>query len=284
MLITKRALPRRMFLRGAGAALALPLLDAMVPAASALTRTAANPVRRLGFVYFPTARTCSSGRARGRVRRSSCRRPWRPWVLPRCGHGAVRARQRPGESVGRRHRRPPARRFLVAERHPSAQERGPGRTGRDDHRSDRRGRDRSGHPARFAGALYRASRLDGHLRGQRLQLRLYRLAPWRTPTTPLPAEHNPRNVFDRMFGDGATPEERHALRKRNRSVLDSVTEEIAGLELQIGAQDRVRLTEYLDAVRAIERRIERSEAHSAAMPDADRPLGVPGLGPERTAS
>ena len=98
---------------------------------------------------------------------------------------------------------------------------------------------------------------------------------WRTASTPLPAEHNPRNVFGRMFGDGATPEERHALRRRNRSVLDSVTAEIADLQHQIGPRDRVRLTEYLDAVREIERRIQRSEAHSAAMPDVDRPLGVP---------
>src|SRR5688572_4734644 len=100
---------------------------------------------------------------------------------------------------------------------------------------------------------------------------------WRTPTTPLPMEINPRVVFDRMFGDGATAEERLQRIETQRSILDAVTGQIRRLQGGLGPTDRNRVTEYLDTVREIERRIQISEKHtsnsSLAVPES--PTGIP---------
>jgi len=99
---------------------------------------------------------------------------------------------------------------------------------------------------------------------------------WKTPTTPLPMEINPRLVFERLFGQPGTSAQRLERLRRNRSILDSVTEDVSDLERGLGARDRSRLTEYLDHVREIEQRIERAEKQAATevrVPDA--PIGVP---------
>ena len=100
---------------------------------------------------------------------------------------------------------------------------------------------------------------------------------WRTATTPLPMENNPRVVFERLFGDGGTRDERLNELRKDRSILDSVTDDLAYLERDLGTADRRRLDQYLDAVRAVERRIQLSEAQGAnALPDdLDRPAGIP---------
>ena len=100
---------------------------------------------------------------------------------------------------------------------------------------------------------------------------------WRTPTTPLPMEHNPRVVFERLFGEGGTEAQRVARLQDDRSILDAVREDMARLDRTLGAADRSRVTQYLDAVREIERRIRRSEAQSdAALPEVlERPVGIP---------
>ena len=100
---------------------------------------------------------------------------------------------------------------------------------------------------------------------------------WSTPTTPLPMENNPRVVFERLFGDGGTREQRIAEMRKDRSILDSVTDDLAHLERELGAADRQRLDQYLDAVRAIERRIQLSEARGAdSLPEnLARPAGIP---------
>jgi hypothetical protein len=100
---------------------------------------------------------------------------------------------------------------------------------------------------------------------------------WRTPTTPLPTENNPRVVFERLFGDGGTPGQRLAEMRRKRSLLDSVSDDMARLQRLIGAADRARVTEYLDAVREVERRIQKAEQRGgeSAAPTLDRPLGIP---------
>ena len=276
MLITKRALPRRTFLRGAGAALALPLLDAMVPAASALSRTAANPVRRLGFVYFPNGANMFQWQSKGEGKAFELSPtlaplgPFRDAVTVLSGLDNDPANPW-GDGIGDH---PRAGSSWLNATHPLKSEGPAVRAGTtiDQIAAAEIGQDT---PLGSLELCIEPAGWMGTCGGSGYSCAYTDSLSWRTPTTPLPAEHNPRNVFGRMFGDGATSEERHALRKRNRSVLDSVTEEIAGLELQIGPQDRVRLTEYLDAVREIERRIQRSEAHSAAMPDVDRPLGVP---------
>ena len=99
---------------------------------------------------------------------------------------------------------------------------------------------------------------------------------WQTPTRPLPMEINPQVVFERMFGDGSTAEERFRRRERQRSILDSVTESLARLRVDVGAGDRVRLDQYLTDVREIERRLEIAARASIEIPDVAVPYGVPG--------
>ena len=100
---------------------------------------------------------------------------------------------------------------------------------------------------------------------------------WRTPTTPLPMEINPRKVFERMFGEGGSAAERVARIREDRSILDAIAREAAGLQLQLGPSDRQTMSQYLENVREIERRIQRAEKSQG---DADlqlptRPAGVP---------
>lgn len=99
---------------------------------------------------------------------------------------------------------------------------------------------------------------------------------WSTPSTPLPMETNPRTVFERLFGAAGTAEERQARRQKERSILDSVAVETGALERGLGPRDRTRLSDYLDNLREIERRIQQQEAHSASQADTpEAPIGVP---------
>ena len=100
---------------------------------------------------------------------------------------------------------------------------------------------------------------------------------WSSPTTPLPAEAHPRLVFETLFGDGGTPAERRAALQKRASLLDSITAEMKRLQAGLGAADRARVSEYLDSIREVERRIDQAEveAKDNKIPDLDRPLGVP---------
>jgi hypothetical protein len=101
---------------------------------------------------------------------------------------------------------------------------------------------------------------------------------WRTPTTPVPMENQPRSVFERLFGDSDStdPEERSARIRNDRSILDFVTEDVARLTHGLGAKDRAKLTEYLDAIRDVERRIQMAEGQSSReLPNVQRPGGIP---------
>src|SRR5262249_61398137 len=101
--------------------------------------------------------------------------------------------------------------------------------------------------------------------------------PWSSPTPPLPSEAHPRVVFERLFGDGDTAAERRAALKTKASLLDSVLDEFTQLQKQLGPADRARVTQYLDTIREVERRIQRAEAGAKDNParDLDRPVGVP---------
>ena len=101
---------------------------------------------------------------------------------------------------------------------------------------------------------------------------------WATPTDPLPMTRNPRVIFEQLFGDGVTEKERTVRRQKSRSILDWITREVARLKPDLGVNDRNRLTEYLDDIREVERRIQKTEGHNASgeareLPDA--PIGVP---------
>ncbi|MEL7335890.1 MAG: DUF1552 domain-containing protein, partial [Planctomycetota bacterium] len=100
---------------------------------------------------------------------------------------------------------------------------------------------------------------------------------WSSPTTPLPAEAHPRIVFETLFGDGATSQQRAANLRRSASLLDGVTQEMRRLQAELGSADRQRLDEYMTSIREVERRIELATRQSEdnPLPDVDRPVGVP---------
>jgi hypothetical protein len=100
---------------------------------------------------------------------------------------------------------------------------------------------------------------------------------WQSPTTPLPVENNPSVIFDRLFGQGGTQDERLDRMKKKRSLLDRVNQDLARLQSTLGPSDRLRIAEYLDAIREIERRIQTAESQNASstLPTPDRPTGIP---------
>src|SRR5438034_262289 len=100
---------------------------------------------------------------------------------------------------------------------------------------------------------------------------------WSSPTNPLPTEADPRVIFERLFGDGGSAKDRQTELRKNRSILDWVTEDMARLQRKLGSGDRTKVTEYIDSVREVERRIQKAEqqAGEAVLPDLDRPASVP---------
>src|SRR6185295_8628450 len=100
---------------------------------------------------------------------------------------------------------------------------------------------------------------------------------WSSPTTPLPSEAHPRIVFERLFGEGGNASDRGAALRRRASLLDLVTEDVGRLQKKLGADDRAKVSQYLDTIREVERRIQKAESDTAdsKLPDLDRPVGVP---------
>ena len=273
MIITQKAIGRRTVLRGLGASLALPLLDGMVPAFAALRTTVANPVRRLGVLYVPngmmmphwTPETEGLGFDFPTILKPL--EPFRSQIQVLSGMHGV-------ESEG-----PHARsstRFLT------------GMPSKPDDGSDLRGG-------------VSMDQIAGRVHGRETQLATLELAldgrdfagscddgfscaytntiAWANDTTPLPMENNPRAVFERLFGDaGSTdPAIRQARLAKDASLLDSVTERAADLSRQLGAGDQVKLSQYLDAVRDVERRIQMAESQSdRELPVVEQPAGIPG--------
>ena len=272
MMITRKAIPRRTVLRGLGASVALPLLDGMVPAVAAIRRTAAAPIRRFGVVYAPngmmmphwTPATAGAGFEFPTIMKPL--EPFRSHVQVLSGMHGV-------ESEG-----PHARsstRFLTGV--PSKPDDGSNLL-----------------------AAVSADQLAGRVLGRETQLATLELAidgrdfagscddgfscaytntiAWANETTPLPMENNPRVVFERLFGDsGSTdPAVRRKRLQKDSSLLDSVTERAGELSRELGASDRSKLGQYLDAVRDVERRIQMAEAQSGReLPVVDQPAGIP---------
>jgi hypothetical protein len=277
MFITKKYLPRRAVLRGLGAAIALPLLDGMVPALTAQRRTAAAPVRRFGVFYVPNGMSM-------------------PYWFPK--------------EEGTLAELPPTLQSLSA-----FKDRVLLCGGLDDESANLvKG---GGDHARSAGTFLTcvpfkitsgadvfaavsmdqiaARELSKETQLASLELGIESNAmvgncdggascaytntiAWRTPTTPLPIENDPRAVFERLFGTtGSTdPEVRMERLRRDRSILDAIGGELKGLELILGPGDQIKLDEYLDALRDIERRIQMAEQQSTReLPVVDQPVGVP---------
>ena len=284
MFITQKSLPRRTVLRGMGATLALPLLDAMVPALTAAATTAARPVRRAGFVYIPNGAVIDEA-AHGFD-------AWSP-----IGEGKsfeLSTILKPLENVRDR--------LVVVSGldHPMARSMG---DGAGDHARGTATWLTGVHPKKTEGIDVRAGTTvdqiiaadfgrETRLPSLEVSLEspervgncevgyscqyLYTIS-WRTPTTPLPMENNPRVVFDRLFGEGGTAAERLAERQRDRSILDWVTGDIADLRRQLGASDQQRVAEYLDSVREVERRIQMSESQgdTLSLELPPQPMGIP---------
>ena len=271
MFITRKSLARRTFLRSAGATLALPLLESMIPAATALARTAAAPQRRLGFVYIPHGVIMDD---------------WTP-------QGAATGFELPPILKPLE----PFRDSLVVISNLTA----PPSNG--SHATASGGWLTGTSPKRTDGPDFRAGttmdQLVARAIGQDTTFPSLEVATedftglvgacdpgyscaymntlnWQTPTTPLPMEINPRTLFDRMFGGGNTREERLARMRTDRSVLDLVKADLADLSIDLGQTDKARLDEYLGHVREVERRIQRTEQQAdtqLAVPGA--PIGVP---------
>ncbi|MGH9308865.1 MAG: DUF1552 domain-containing protein [Vicinamibacterales bacterium] len=272
MIITKMALPRRTFLRGLGATMALPLLDAMIPSMTALARTAASPVRRLGFVYMPMG--CDLPRwtppGEGRLAELS---PTLQSLAPVVDQLTVISNLELKNAYPGTHATSNAA-FLSAA------------TAKWTESTDY-----------YLGTTVDqvAARQIGHetlLPSLELSMDLLQTVgqcdngyacvyqnnlSWSSPTTPLPAEAHPRIVFERLFGEGGTSADRQAALRRRASLLDAVREDMSRLQKQLGPEDRNRVGQYLDTVREVERRIQKAEAGTAdtPLPDLDRPVGVP---------
>jgi hypothetical protein len=278
MTITGKHLHRRTFLKGMGAAIALPMLDAMTPAFAAPARLGTRPLR-LAFTYVPNGITMADWTPKGEGAAFEFSRvlkplePFRKNTLVLSGLA-----QRNGNALGDGpgdHARAAAAYLTgvhpkktagadiqngisvdqIAARHLGAQTRFASlELGCDDSRTV--GNCDSGYSCAYTNSL-----------------------AWRGPSTPMPPETNPRLVFERLFGDIDTsvPAETRARRLRHRrSILDLVGERTSELSADLGASDRKKLDEYLSSIREIERRIEKSERDlTGIIPGIDKPTGIP---------
>jgi hypothetical protein len=281
MMITRVSLPRRTFLRGVGATVALPLLDAMVPALSALARTAANPVRRVGFVYMANGvamnSTINYWRPTGTgtsLELSPILAPLAPFrdrtvVVSGLSHAQAETL---GDGNGDHTRGTATWLNGVHPRYTEAADVQAGTTA-DQVAARELGRD-TPLPSLELGIDPNFS--AGSCENGYSCIYMNTLA-WRTPTSPLPVENNPRVVFERLFGEGGTPAQRLEQIRKNRSILDSVIDEASQLQQTLGPVDRSRMNDYFDAVREIERRIQKTERQTAEsrLPVIDRPMGIP---------
>ena len=253
MFLTKRHLPRRTVLKGMGATLALPLLESMIPARTLLAKTAAAPTSRLGFIYVPHGAVmaqwtpASEGAGFEFTRILKPLEPFRERVNVVSGLG-----QRAADTSAVHSLSPTT--WLSGVRPKPTQ-------GMD----------------AFAGVT--ADQIAAQHIGQETLLPSIELATedhsgligacdrdygciymntlsWRTPTTPLPMEINPRKIFERMFGQGGTAADRLARIEQDRSILDAITTQASDLQRRLGPHDRTTVSDYLDNVREIERRIQ----------------------------
>lgn len=272
MILTKKALPRRTFLRGVGASLALPLLEAMVPAATPLARTAANPIRRIGYVFMPMGCDQSRWTPPGEDRLTQLS-PILTSLAPVQEHVTVVSGLELQCAYPGGHATSNAA-FLSCARAKMTESNDYYLGTTVDQVAAREiGRESQLPSLELAMDLLQVVGQCDNGYACAYQNNL----SWSSPTTPLPAEAHPRMVFETLFGEGGTPADRRAALRTRASLLDAFSEDIARLRRDLGPGDRDRVNQYLEAVRDVERRIQRAEAEAKdhAMPDLDRPMGVP---------
>jgi hypothetical protein len=274
MFLTKKSLPRRTVLRGLGAAVTLPLLDAMLPAFVPLAKAAAKPRMRFGAVYFPngaimqqlTPKTVGAGFEFTPILKPL--EPFRDSLIVVTNL----TRSHPGSQFG--DHAVSAAGFLTGV--------WPKRTEAEDVLANRTidqvVAQQIGQDTPLPSLEVATEDFTGYVGGcsPGFSCAYLNTISWSTPSTPLPMETNPRAVFERLFGAAGTAADRQARVAKERSILDSVVEEAGSLQQGLGPRDRIRLGDYLDNLREIERRIQRQEARSATQVDApDAPIGVP---------
>jgi hypothetical protein len=270
MFITKKHLPRRTFLRGRGDAVGLPLLEAMIPARTALAQTAAAPKLRMGFVYFPhgavmdqwTPATTGADFAITPILQGL--EPFRNQLTIVSGLANRAAMLPPVHAV-----QPGTWLSCVT---PAASQAPRGGVTIDQMAAGHLGQDTPFPSLEVA----TESRRTGGGCDRNYGCSYSGTVSFRTPTTPLPMEANPRNLFQRLFGQGDTPEERATIARQYSSILDVVSQESAALKSRLGAADRAMLDDYLETVREIERRVEKMEERDLSALDLpDAPAGAP---------
>ncbi len=272
MIITKMALPRRTFLRGLGATVALPLLDAMVPAMT-MAAQAAKPIRRLGFVYAPMGAHMPDWTPRGTGTQLGELSPILKSLQPFVDQLTVISNMELKNSYPGTHATSNAG-FLSA--------------------AKAKWTESTDYELGTTADQVAAKHIGGDTRLPSLELAMDLLSTvgqcdngyacvyqnnlsWSSPTTPLPAEAHPRVAFERLFGEGGSSADRQAELRKKASLLDWVNDDISRLQNKLGAEDRHKVSQYLDTVREVERRIQKAEAETAdsRLPDLDRPVGVP---------
>ncbi|MDB4573077.1 DUF1552 domain-containing protein, partial [Akkermansiaceae bacterium] len=272
MMITKKALSRRTVLRGFGSAVALPLLDAMVPAATAARLTAAKPVKRLGFVFMPMGCDLSRWTPRSKDTLDELS-PILKSLEPVRGHVNILSNLELQPAYPGTHATSNSA-FLSA-----AQAR---QTESADYFL---GTTVDQIAARHIGKETQLSSLEmsmdlmqtvGQCDNGYACVYQNNLS-WSSPTTPLPAEAHPRLIFESLFGEGGSAQERQSALRKKASLLDFVNDDLQSLKRELGPADRSKIDDYLTSVREIEQRIQKAEAatHDEALPDLDRPDGVP---------
>jgi len=282
MYLSKKYIPRRSFLRGVGVTLALPLLDSMIPAQTPLAKTAATPKTRFTAIFSPHGWSPTywadgrpdiaptEGRNVGLGFIHQPLAPWRDKLTIVSGLDATSSMPPPGSSGGD---------------HSRASAVFTGAT-----------------PKKTAGAdIYCGASVDQIIAqkfGQDTLLPSIQLAiedpgantgicgwgyscaysnsiSWASPSKPLPHEINPQIVFEHLYGDGSTPEERLARKQASGSILDAVTRKVTRLQKMLPASDRARLNDYLESVRELERRLQIAAKASNEVPNEEIPFGVP---------
>jgi hypothetical protein len=275
MIVTKKVISRREVLRGFGAMLALPLLDAMVPALSAQGKTAGKPINRLGVMYIPNGMIMNKwtpvldGAAFELSPTLSSLAPYRDQLLVLSSLACVPTPGRPGGAHAKA-----STRFLTDVSPPTSET--------------------------WLDAGISMDQILAQETGKYTQLASLELAiengetagacdvgfacpytntiSWKSANTPLVTQNNPRAVFERLFGDtgNTDPKVRLARIQQQRSVLDSLTKEVAHLQGSLASSDRLKLIEYLESIRDVERRIQLAEEQNDQnLPVLDHPAGIP---------
>lgn len=271
MIVTQKAVPRRALLRGMGAAVALPLLDAMVPAMTAATFTPAKPVRRLGYVFIPMGSDLKRWTPRS-DRDLSQLSPILRSLEPHKDQVTVLTNMELKNAYPGTHATSNSAFLSCAKaKLTESSDYYLGTT------VDQIAAREIGQESRLPSLELGTELLDVVGQCDDGFACVYQNSlSWSSPTTPLPYEAHPRKVFDRMYGVGSPEQQGKALRKR-ASLLDRVKADISRLQNELGPGDRTKVDQYLTSVREVERRIQIAEAGVAdnPVPDMDRPLGVP---------